>query len=270
LPRWSLGADVGLFRRRSTTELVEAAIPPGGRVYAVGDVHGRFDLVEAALALIEADNAGRRPAQTHLIFLGDLVDRGPQSSAVLAALADRDFDFAEFHAVMGNHEEAFLAILRGDYDELESWLEYGGNETLNSYGVDIGAIWTDTAAFAADIEARIPATHIALLESMVDQIRCGDYLFVHAGIRPGIDFEAQAVSDLRWIREPFLSDRRYHGLVVVHGHTIVDEVEFPGNRIGVDTGAYRSGRLSVLGLEGTERWVIVAEGPGDLQAGDAG
>lgn len=234
-------------------------IPRGGRVYAIGDIHGRFDLMQDVLSLIEADNATRRQAEVHLIFLGDLIDRGPASASVIEKLARNEVKFGRIHLLMGNHEEVFLSILQRNYKELDSWLQFGGAETLISYGIDPEFAWKDHAGLADQLETNVPADHISLLESMVDQIRCGDYLFVHAGIRPGVDLAAQTVDDLRWIREPFLSDRRGHSKVVVHGHTIVEEVEFRSNRICIDIGAYQSGRLAVLGLEGTDRWVMVAD-----------
>jgi serine/threonine protein phosphatase 1 len=266
---------VNLFGRRTKDgDGRQPAIPRGGRVYAIGDVHGRYDLLREALARVAADNAARPPADTHVIFLGDLVDRGPDSNAVLTELAEADIDFGELHLLMGNHEESFLSVLQGNYAELEEWLEFGGAETLMSYGIDPQSAWSDPALFTDMIERNVPSSHRALLESMADQIRCGDYLFVHAGIRPGVELAAQSVDDLRWIREPFLSDRRNHELIVVHGHTIVDDVDFRPNRIGIDTGAYRTGKLSILGLEGADRWVIIADGrkggfPGKRKSGSA-
>ena len=215
--------------------------------------------MQDAIAKIRADNAQRRPADVHVIFLGDLIDRGPASASVIESLATDLIDFGKFHLIMGNHEEVFLSILQRNYKELDDWLQFGGANTLISYGIDPECAWKDHSGFAEQLEENVPSSHVSLFESMVDQIRCGDYLFVHAGIRPGVDLAAQKVDDLRWIREPFLSDRRSHGKVVVHGHTIVDEVEFRPNRICLDLGAYESGKLAILGLQGTSRWVIVAD-----------
>jgi serine/threonine protein phosphatase 1 len=258
MPHWSLGAGVGLFRRKSTTDLVEAAIPPGGRVYAIGDVHGRLDLVEAALALIEADNAARPQAHTHLVFLGDLIDRGPQSAGVVERLRQLAASGADVRFLLGNHEEVLLDAIRDEkVDTLRFFCRVGGRETILSYGLaaaDYEAM--DYDALKAALTGLVPESHLAFLDGFEDMVEIGGYLFVHAGIRPGVAPAAQRAQDLRWIREPFLDHPGPHTHVVVHGHTIAPEVEFRSNRIGIDTGAFASGVLTALGLEGEERWVI--------------
>ena len=236
-------------------------MPDGQRVYAIGDIHGRLDLFEALLAAIDRDDAERAatewyPAATTIILLGDLIDRGPNSAGVITAARQ----LAERRAVTliaGNHEEMLLRAL-GDVEVLRGFLRYGGRETLLSYPVD--PLLLDSAEDYETIRqhmiATIPAEDIAYLQQGEAMARIGDYLFVHAGIRPGVAPEEQSERDLRWIREPFLGYPEDHGFVVVHGHTIIPEPEFKANRIGIDTGAYYSGRLTALGLQGTARWLI--------------
>lgn len=233
------------------------ALPPGERAYAVGDVHGRADLFAALIAAIEADDAARGSATSHFIMLGDLVDRGPDSAGVVRLA--RDWQARKgARLIAGNHEEMFLLALE-DIGTLRQFLRYGGRETALSYPLDRDAwVAADLGEAQALLAAAVPADDIAYLRGAEDMIRIGDYLFVHAGIAPGIGFDAQKTGDLRWIREPFLSSRADHGAVVVHGHTITDQAELRANRIGLDTGAFASGRLTALGLEGEARWLIEA------------
>jgi len=231
----------------------------GSRAYAIGDVHGRLDLLADLLPRIEADNALRGPAKTYLVFLGDLVDRGPDSRGVIELLASSPPGFARNIFLKGNHEEFFTRVLDGDDGVVQHWLTYGGTECAESYGLSSGWMLNADAAQIRDrLIAEVPSTHKEFLDELADSFRFGDYLFVHAGIRPGVELADQASRDLRWIREGFLDDRTDHGVIVVHGHTIVERPEEHSNRIAVDTGAYRSGTLTAIGLEGTERWFLEA------------
>jgi serine/threonine protein phosphatase 1 len=248
-----------LFGRKSRKSKPHGAA--GSRAYAIGDVHGRADLLRDLLQRIEADDARRPPAKTWLVMLGDLVDRGPDSRGVIETFVSSPPSFARTVQIKGNHEEFFLNILEGDERSVLDWLTYGGYECAESYGVSKG--WTLNATPAGIVErlaAEVPQSHKDFLSSMADSFRFGDYLFVHAGIRPGVPFEQQTGKDLRWIREGFLDDLSDHGVVVVHGHTIVDSVEQRSNRIALDTGAYRSGVLTAIGIEDDERWFIEARG----------
>jgi serine/threonine protein phosphatase 1 len=233
--------------------------PPNSRAYAIGDVHGRLDLLQNLIGQIERDNTRRGPAKTYLVLLGDLVDRGPDSCGVIEHLLRHRPSFARPIYIKGNHEEFFLSVLGGDDDVIRHWLVYGGYECAESYGVGRG--WTLNATpheIGDRLRTSVPAEHRRFLDEMADSFRFGDYFFVHAGIRPGIPLAEQSSKDLRWIREGFLDDRTDHGLVVVHGHTIVAEPEQHPNRIALDTGAYKSGVLTAIGLEGQERWFITA------------
>jgi serine/threonine protein phosphatase 1 len=242
---------------RAAESAPAAALPEGTRAYALGDIHGRADLFAALIAAIEADDAARGPATTTMILLGDLVDRGPDSAGVIALA--RDWQARRtVRILMGNHEEMFLEALESE-EVLRHFLRYGGRETLLSYPIDAEAYTRAELAETRELAlAAIPPEDLEFIRSFEDQVRLGDYLFVHAGIRPGVPLEDQRTGDLRWIRETFLSHAESFGPVVVHGHTIFAEPEVRANRIGIDTGAYTSGRLTALGLEGTARWTIEA------------
>ncbi len=233
------------------------AIPVGRRVYAVGDIHGRLDLFEALVDAIEADDAAREPATTEVILLGDLVDRGPSSKGVIE-LAREWQQRRAVRILAGNHEEMFLR----SFDEQEMFrhfLRHGGRETILSYGLSHKEFSQATLEEAQELlRSIVPADHRAFIERFEDMIAIGDYLFVHAGIDPDVPLDQQKQHHLRWIREPFLSHADPHELVVVHGHTIRDEPDDCGNRIGIDTGAFMSGRLTALALERTERRYIEA------------
>lgn len=240
------------------------AIPKGQRVYAIGDIHGRDDLFAQLIDMIRADNAARSAAMVTLILLGDLVDRGPQSAEVVERAIRLQDEFSSTRLLIGNHEECFLAALTGDVRRMRYFMRIGGDATVASY-------WTSAASLnfatfeevAEQLPAMVPQAHVDFLSAGEDLIEIGDYVFVHAGIRPGIELEKQSLADLRWIREDFLHDERDHGAMVVHGHTIQAEVDERPNRIGIDTGAYKSGILTAIVLEGTERRYLKTEAPGD-------
>ncbi|MHA6316667.1 metallophosphoesterase family protein [Altererythrobacter sp. CAU 1778] len=246
-----------VFRGRRA-EPPSATIPAGERVYAVGDIHGRLDLFRALLDAIEADDLARGAADTTIVLLGDLVDRGPESAGVVT-LARELAARRKVRLLAGNHEEMLLLSLKKT-SVLRSFLRHGGRETLLSYGYDRDALIADDFETVQEtMRQLVPADDLAFIESFEEQFAIGDYLFVHAGIDPDVALDAQKRQDLLWIREPFLSHEAPFGKVVVHGHTISEEPEDRGNRIGVDTGAFYSGRLTALALEGTERRYLVAQ-----------
>jgi serine/threonine protein phosphatase 1 len=205
------------------------------------------------LALI-ADDSGPSTAKSYLVFIGDLIDRGPDSAAVIARLMSGALPCDRQLFIMGNHEEAMLEAWGGDMETLQGWLAFGGRETLQSYGIDRSETYRLGPEIVRRMREAVPIEHIRFIESFQDRVRLGDYLFVHAGIRPGIPIDEQDSYDLRWIRREFLDDGETdHGAVIVHGHTISDEPEVHANRIGIDTGCFASGRLTALVLEGAER-----------------
>jgi serine/threonine protein phosphatase 1 len=233
-----------------------SAVPEGVRVYAVGDIHGRLDLLDRLLAMIDEDDRARGPARTELIFLGDLVDRGADSVGVIERLmALRESRSVRY--LMGNHEEVFLRSVGGDLRALRFLVRIGGRETLLSYGIlDAEYRDLDYEELLALLREKVPPSHVAFLSAFETWIEVGDYLFVHAGLRPGIAVEDQKTSDLCWIREDFLRHRDSFGKIVIHGHSITEEIDERPNRIGIDTGAFASGRLSAIGLEGDQRWYL--------------
>ena len=241
------------------------SIPSGQRVYAVGDIHGRLDLLKIILERIAADHAARSPAAPTIIFLGDLVDRGSDSMGVIELL--RTYRIGEFRLrfLLGNHDEVFLKALRGDEKALRLLTRIGGKETILSYGLSESEYEsTDFPTLARVLGELVPEEHLRFLETFETSVEIGDYLFVHAGIRPGCPIADQKPSDLRWIREEFLSSRKMHPKMIVHGHSICGTPEIHPNRIGIDTGAFGSGKLTALGLEGEDRWFLDAIGEADL------
>lgn len=233
----------------------EACVPEGERVYAIGDIHGRLDLFEQLLERIAADDAARGAADTRLILLGDLIDRGADSRGVVEramALVQR----GNVHVLAGNHEEMLLGSLTHE-ETLRHFLRHGGKETLFSYGLTPEEYSRAKLDLLLErLPDLVPESHIAFMRAMENLVVVGDYAFVHAGIRPGVPLDQQMVPDLRWIRGEFLDHAALHSHVVIHGHTIVEEPVVRANRIGIDTGAFASGRLTAIGLEGGERWFL--------------
>lgn len=229
----------------------------GRLVYAVGDIHGRYDLLVEMLTQIVADAVqranGRQPV---LILCGDYVDRGPDSARVLTALdwMRRDSRFA-LHLIKGNHEQAFLAFLKNPR-EGGPWLGFGGDATLRSYGVTPPADFTDPTELTRardDLLERMPAAHLRVLQELELMTIIGDYAFVHAGVRPGVALSRQKPDDLMWIRGGFLEQTKRFEKRIVHGHSWSEpEPEIYDNRIGLDTGAYQTGVLTAVRIEDGE------------------
>lgn len=250
---WKRKKDAALSAERGN------AIPNGRRVYAIGDIHGRDDLFSRMIDLIRADNAARGAAEVTLILLGDLIDRGPESAQVIDRAMQLRDEFPDTRMLIGNHEECFLAALTGDVRQLRYFMRIGGDATVRSYwGDDIDFDGATFEEVAERLPGLVPSEHVDFLGRGEDVIEIGDYAFVHAGIRPGIPLEKQSLSDLRWIRDDFLDSMSDHGKIVVHGHSISVEPDEQVNRIGVDVGAFRSGVLAALALQGSQRWFLFA------------
>lgn len=244
-------------RFRRSAYISSPSVEEGKRIYAIGDIHGRFDLLEALLGLI-TDDIDRQPlsGKVHLVFVGDLIDRGPASKAVVSKVREL-CQTTPCTALMGNHEEVLVSILEGNVDALGFFLRLGGYETLLSYGVDRCLL--DSGSDEEILKAmhdHIPGDHQAFIRGMPSSYESGDYLFVHAGIRPSVPLDAQSENDLHWIRQDFLKSKANHGKIIVHGHTISPAIDEQPNRIGIDTGAYSTGNLSAVALDGTERWYL--------------
>jgi serine/threonine protein phosphatase 1 len=226
-------------------------------VYVIGDIHGRADLLDRQRALIDADFAAKRAAIVHLVYLGDYVDRGPDSFGVLERLTQGARDFVHVTLLRGNHEEMLLRFLE-DPAVGPAWRQLGGLETLLSYGVDVGRVLKDSgySGLSEKFGENLPLHHRNLLAQLQSSLAIGDYFFCHAGVRPGIPLEEQQQRDLLWIRDPFLDATEDFGKVIVHGHSPVDSPVFRGNRINIDTGAYATGKLTCLVLEGHTQRII--------------
>ncbi|MFT4078513.1 metallophosphoesterase family protein [Rhodomicrobium sp.] len=239
-----------------------ASVPDGLRVYAVGDIHGRLDLLEIMLDLVDADQRERGMLPALIVFLGDYVDRGPSSKEVVdAMLGDLGADLSPVF-VKGNHEALLMSFL---YDATPDnfWLKNGGDAALLSYGIDpdlvkFATLGTPTGLQEASLRFReaLPASHLRFYRNLKPCFRVGGYFFVHGGVRPGVPLDMQREEDMLWIRDPFLTSDADFGAVVVHGHTPAREPQLLPNRIGVDTYAFKSNRLTAVGLEGTERWIL--------------
>lgn len=248
-----------LFTRPTSRAEPQSRLPEGERIYAIGDVHGRLDLLRQLIGLIKEDHQRRGAASFSLVLLGDLIDRGPESRAVVdyALALDAAADPCIF--LMGNHEETLLRVWDGDESVTASFLRYGGDALLQSYGLQLsvdGLASLSPAETIAAVRALVPTAHIDFMRQFIPMHRCGDYVFVHAGVRPGIPISVQDPIDLRWIRGDFTKSTADFGAMIVHGHTITPAPELMPNRIGIDTGAYASGRLTAVGLEGADRWLL--------------
>jgi serine/threonine protein phosphatase 1 len=226
------------------------------RIYAIGDIHGRLDLLRTLLGAIEADARTRNPLPTRLVILGDFIDRGPDSRELMCIFAGEKS--GRVVVLKGNHEAALVDALRGDHDALDLWMAHGGNETLRSFGATDSDLDPDDSRALIELARKvIPKSLVNWLEKLPVFYRQGQYYFVHAGVRPGVPLDRQSIDDQLWIRDEFTQSKDNHGAVIVHGHSVNEEgVVFCNNRIGVDTGAYRTELLSAAGLEGDDQWVV--------------
>ncbi len=256
-----------LFRSKSEPDML--IDPPdlgeGRRAYAIGDVHGRLDLLMEIIDMIAEDDLARGPAgTTELIMLGDFVDRGPESAGVIDYMMRLRDWWPDIHCLQGNHEEVFLMAARGDESALRFMTRIGGRETLLSYGASEDDLDRMTLGQLRDwLMASVPEEHLQFMENMKDRLTIGNYAFVHAGVRPQVPMDEQDGRDLRWIRDEFLNFERPHDYFVIHGHSITSGVEQRKNRIGIDTGAYATGVLTAVGLEGRDQWFMSTSSPKD-------
>lgn len=234
----------------------------GERLYAIGDIHGRADLLEQMLQAIWDDMAKTDDGRTaRILFLGDLIDRGPDSKTVLSLVLDLTRTQNAI-CLLGNHEQLLMNALMGQKSALKGWLKLGGWETLKSYSKEERQKKESAADYAMRLAREIPKSHIEFLENLPTSYRSGTYFFAHAGVRPGVKLKKQDPHDLVWIRKPFLETQADLGAIVVHGHSIVDNVTFFNNRIAVDTQAWKSGKLSCVRLAGEGCSVIFAKKKG--------
>jgi serine/threonine protein phosphatase 1 len=226
-------------------------LPDGLRIYALSDIHGCADLLARAFDRIDHDTAQDRPLRTGLVFLGDYVDRGLDSCRTLDILIERT-QRRPCVFLKGNHEEVLLNFLQ-DPPLLQAWRQFGGLQTLISYGLkpSVNPDGSELFDLARGFASALPPAHLQFLKGLRTSFTCGDYFFVHAGVRPGIPLDEQADQDLLWIREEFLASRKNFGKFIVHGHTPVVAPDLQRHRVNIDTGAYATGRLTLLRLEDT-------------------
>lgn len=254
-----------LFGARQAAPVRSARAPADTRLYAVGDIHGRLDLLRELRARIEADGAGF-PGAKKIVYLGDYVDRGLESRGVIELLSGEAPAGFEQIFLKGNHDEWMLRFLN-DPSVGPNWFFNGGDSTLYSYGVRVehepGRAESQTERFgrlSKTLDERLPERHRAFLRALKLSHTEGDYYFVHAGARPGVPLDDQRADDQLWIREEFLGSRHDFGKIVVHGHTPTQDADVQANRIGVDTGAYYSGVLTCLVLEDDRRRLLQTGG----------
>ena len=244
-----------------TRDSVVARVPEGMRVYCIGDIHGRVDLLGALHRGIVEDAASAEPMRNVAIYLGDYVDRGMHSREVIDLVLDNPLPEFDTIYLKGNHDDSLLRFLQ-DPEVGPAWFSYGGDATVLSYGVRMAPNKIGRDRFEdmrLQLEANLPARHREFLESLQMTHVCGDYLFVHAGLRPGVPLARQNPDDMMWIREEFLESRYDFGKVVVHGHSVTEAPEMKPNRIGIDTGAYASNTLTCLILEADRHFFISTE-----------
>jgi serine/threonine protein phosphatase 1 len=234
-------------------------VPERVRIYAVGDVHGRADLLDQVLSRVDKDLTTYPDCRPLQVFIGDYIDRGSSSKAVLDRLVER----AKRHSIVclkGNHEAYLLEFLQ-DPEVLVAWRPLGGLETLSSYGLvpSLNPDHGERVELAAALAAALPLSHQRFLQGLRYSFTCGDFFFVHAGVKPGIPLARQQEKDLLWIREEFLFHERSFGKIIVHGHTPVHKPDIRVNRINIDTGAYATGRLTCLIIENGGYFVLSPE-----------
>ncbi len=232
------------------------SLPADQRLYAVGDIHGRLDLLNELLAQIDADIALRPTPKPLYVFLGDYIDRGPSSRETIDRLIEHEA-MHESVFLKGNHELIAIKCL-SDRSLFDQWLRLGGLETLVSYGVPAETLANgkQIAELQSAFHSALPQAHFRFFRDLKNSFECGDFFFAHAGVKPGVELSHQKESDLLWIRGEFLSSNEDFGKIVVHGHTPSREIEVGPNRINIDTGAFATGRLTCLVIEGESLSVI--------------
>jgi serine/threonine protein phosphatase 1 len=244
-----------IFRKQPRPHVIPY-VPDGQRIYCVGDIHGRADLLRKLQEKIRID-AGNFDGDKTVVYLGDYVDRGEQSKQVIEMLLSEPLEGFQSIHLKGNHEQAMMDFIEFP-GAAAAWLSFGGRECLNSYGIPLAHIPSmgEVASIAKKLDEKLPDTHREFMLNALTSWRCGSYFFVHAGVRPGVDLSSQTIEDLLWIRGDFLGSTLSHGAIIVHGHSISMVPELLPNRIGIDTGAFTTGVLTSLVLEGEEQRLL--------------
>ena len=255
LNRKGQGPIGGMLRRRAG-RIPKPRLPDGLRIYAVSDIHGCANLLANVFAAVDLHLSRAEPVRALHVFLGDYIDRGPASCQTIDMLIDRSRRH-ECIFLKGNHEALLLDIL-GDAGGLETWKYYGGFQTLISYGIapPMKPDPDEQKQLVSELVDRIPDSHRRFFDNLRSSFSCGDFFFSHAGVRPGVSLRRQREEDLLWIRDEFLESERDFGKFVVHGHTPVPNPDIRSNRINIDTGAYATGVLTLLIIEGERMCAI--------------
>lgn len=259
-----MGKIARLFKRNNKKDKAPGEPPTpdkNTRLYAVGDVHGRLDLFNDLLKAIKKD-AKSFAGKTQLILLGDYIDRGPESAGVIETIVSGGLPCDKQICLRGNHEEAMLNFADGS-PAAYGWLQYGGLEALQSYGIKteelIKGSGNPMKRLRDALLDAVPKAHMQFLKRLPFSYTNGDYFFVHAGVRPKVPLLAQDLGDMLWIREDFLKYKKPFEQFIIHGHTITTEPDVQTNRIGIDTGAYKTGVLTCLVMEGAERRFMMTQ-----------
>lgn len=239
--------------------LTEAKTPPDLRIYAIGDVHGCLEPLQAAHEHIARDLQIDPADDWTIIHLGDFTDRGPDSRGVIEFLLEQSAENPHIVNLMGNHDLMFARAVRGDPQMTRIWLDNGGIQTLANYSLDYDS-FIDRIARDVGFDDVIPPEHISFLGGLDQGAHLGDYFFVHAGIDPERSLDDQSIDDLLWIRDRFIKDGREFEAVIVHGHTPTRKVDVRANRLGIDTGAVYGGTLTCLVLDGERKARLGPEG----------
>jgi serine/threonine protein phosphatase 1 len=239
----------GFLRSRRSSR--QPQLPEGVRIYAFGDIHGRADLLKQMFTEIDADLVRSPVSRPIEVYLGDYIDRGYYSAQTLDVLLERSHD-RETVFLKGNHEAYFLEVLR-DPSKVDDWRQFGGLQTLMSYGIQpsLNPSAAEQIELIRMLNEVLPPKHLSFLRDLKPSFVCGDFFFVHAGVRPGIPLSEQQEADLLWIRNDFLDSEENFGKFIVHGHTPVREPDVRPNRVNIDTGAYATGNLTSLKIEGS-------------------
>jgi serine/threonine protein phosphatase 1 len=230
---------------------LSATLPKHHRLYCIGDIHGRIDLLQVLHQKITLDALDFGGSKI-LVYLGDYIDRGMYSKQVIDCLLEDNFPSSQKVFLLGNHEQVLLQFL-ANKDPLiaHDWFRFGGLSTLVSYGLNIQGVPTtkEITSLWNELKEKLPAKHLAFFEQLALNYEIGDYFFVHAGVKPKVKLNRQRPEDMLWIREEFLNSPIFHGKMIVHGHSVTDAPEVRANRIGIDTGAYISGKLTCAVFE---------------------
>ena len=235
---------------RSKDDARKPRLPDGIRIYAISDIHGCADLLQKMFTVIDRDLVNARSMRAIHVFLGDYIDRGPESRQTIDLLVDRSRNH-ETVLLKGNHEAFLFDVLKSP-SQLQGWRQYGGLQTLTSYGLtpSLNPDENEQAELIKELAYRIPPYQRRFFNSLRLRFVCGDFFFVHAGVRPGIPLTQQKEEDMLWIREEFLESEEQFSKYIVHGHTPVLQPDIRPNRINIDTGAYATGNLTLLTLQG--------------------